>query len=170
MHNGGNGGGHGGRGVGQLVVRLHGGGHGGRGGAWRGHIWRGGSGAGEQVAGRVVCVGAVLQGDNRTILFHLLVRYSHEPASLCEGDLRNGRGQTRQGSGNGGVDVERTFYLADWTAEKVFIQQSVSICETIWQKGLGLDDVGALQGEYCAVEVKRLGMSAFFCSHWYGLP
>ena len=71
MHNGGHGGGHGGRGVGQLVGRLHGGGHGGRGGAWRGHIWRGGSGAGEQVAGRVVCVGAVLQGDNRTTLFHL---------------------------------------------------------------------------------------------------
>ena len=71
MHDAGHGGGHGGRGVGQLVVCLHVGRHGGRSGAWRGHIWRGGSGAGEQVAGRVVGVGAVLQGDNRTTLFHL---------------------------------------------------------------------------------------------------
>ena len=73
MHDGGHIGGHGGRGVGQLVVHLHVhvGRHGGRGGAWRGHIWRGGSGAGEQVAGRVVGVGAVLQRDNRTTLFHL---------------------------------------------------------------------------------------------------
>ena len=73
IHDGWHGGGHGGRGVGQLVVHLHVhvGRHGGRGGAWRGHIWRGGSGAGEQVAGRVVGVGAVLQRDNWTTLFHL---------------------------------------------------------------------------------------------------
>ena len=70
-HGGGYGGGQGGRGVGQLVVRLHVGRHGGRSGAWRGHIWRGGSGGGEQVAGRVVCEGAVLQRDNWTTLFHL---------------------------------------------------------------------------------------------------
>ena len=43
MHDGG----HGGRGVGQLEVRLHVERHNGRGGAWRGHIRRGGSGAGE---------------------------------------------------------------------------------------------------------------------------
>ena len=56
------------------------------------------------------------------VLFsYLLVLYSHEPARLSEGDLRNGRGQARQGGGNGGVDVEGTFHLADWTAEKVFI-------------------------------------------------
>jgi len=172
IHDGGHGGWHGRRGVGQLVVHLHVhvGRHGGRGGAWRGHIWRGGSGAGEQVAGRVECVGAVLQGDNRTTIFHLLVLYSHEPARLCEGNLRNGRRQARQGSGDGGVDVEGTSYLADWTAEKVFIHQSVSILERTWQKGLGLDNVGDLQGEYCAVQVKSLGMSALFCSHWYGLP
>ena len=91
--------------------------------------------------------------------------YSHEPARLGEGDLRNGGRQARQGSGNGGVDVEGTFHLADWTAEEVFIHQSVSILETTWQKGLGLDNVGDLQGEYCAVEVKSLEMSAFFCSH-----
>ena len=73
MHDGGyvDAGWQGGRGAGQLVVRLHVGGHGRRGGAWRGHIWRGGSGGGEQVAGRVVGVGAVLQRDNRTTLFHL---------------------------------------------------------------------------------------------------
>ena len=73
MHDGGyvDVGGHGGRGVGQLVVRLHVGGHGWRGGAWRRQIRRGGSGAGDQVAGRVVGVGAVLQRDNRTTLFHL---------------------------------------------------------------------------------------------------
>ena len=71
MHDAGHGGGHGRRGVGQPVVRLHVGGHGGRGGAWRGHIWRGGSGGGEQVAGRVVCEGAILQRDNWTTLFHL---------------------------------------------------------------------------------------------------
>jgi len=168
-HGGGYGGGQGGRGVGQLVVRLHVGRHGGRSGAWRGHIWRGGSGGGEQVAGRVVCEGAVLQRDNWTTLFHLLVLYSHEPARLGEGDLGNGGGQARQGSGDGGVDVEGTFHLADWTAENVFIHQSVSISAT-WQKGFGLDNVGDLQGENCAVQVKRLQMSALFCSHWYGLP
>ena len=74
--------------------------------------------------------------------------YSHEPARLSEGDLRNGRGQARQGGGDGGVDVEGTFHLADWTAEKVFIHQSVFISERTWQKGLGLDNVGDLQGEY----------------------
>ena len=99
------------------------------------------------------------------VLFpYLLVLYSHEPARLGEGDLRNGGRQARQGSGNGGVDVERTFYLADWTAENVFIHQSVSISAT-WQKGFGLDNVGDLQGENCAVQVKRLQMSALFCSH-----
>ena len=70
------------------------------------------------------------------VLFHnLLVLYSHEPARLGEGDLGNGDGQARQGSGDGGVDVEGTFHLADWTAENVFIHQSVSISAT-WQKGL----------------------------------
>jgi len=169
MHDAGHGGGHGGRGVGQLVVRLHVGRHGGRSGAWRGHIWRGGSGGGEQVAGRVVCEGAILQRDNRTTLFHLLVLYSHEPARLCEGDLRNGCGQARQGGGNGGVDVEGTFHLADWTAEKVFIQHSVPVSERTWHVGLGEDlalyDVGELQGKYCAVQVKSLGMGALFRSH-----
>ena len=95
--------------------------------------------------------------------------YSHEPARLVEGDHRNGGGQDRQGGGNGGVDVEGTFHLADWTAEKVFIQHSGPVLKTTWQKGLGLDNVGDLQGEYCAVEVKRLGMSAFFCSHLRGV-
>jgi len=47
MHDGGHGGGHGRRGVGQLKVQLHAGRHGGRGVAWRGHIGRGGSGAGD---------------------------------------------------------------------------------------------------------------------------
>ena len=53
MHDGGQigghvaGGGHGGRGVGQLEVQLHVERQNGRGGAWRGHIRRGGSGAGE---------------------------------------------------------------------------------------------------------------------------
>ena len=100
---------------------------------------------------------------------YLLVLYSHEPARLGEGDLRNGGRQARQGSGNGGVDVEGAFYLADWTAENVLIHQSVSVSERTWHEGLGedlaLDDVGELQGEYCAVQVKRLEMSALFCSH-----
>ena len=95
--------------------------------------------------------------------------YSHEPARLGEGDLRNGGGQARQGGGDGGVDVERTFHLADWTAEEVFIHQSVSISERTWQKGLGLDNVGDLQGEYCAIQVKSLGMGALFCSHLRGV-
>ena len=47
MHDGGHIGGHGGRGVGLLEVRLHVERHNGRGGAWRGHIGRGGSGTGE---------------------------------------------------------------------------------------------------------------------------
>jgi len=115
-----------------------------------------------------------LQRDNRTTLFHLLVLYSHEPARLGEGDLRNGGRQARQGSGNGGVDVEGTFYLADWTTENVFIHQSVPVPERTWHEGLvedlALDDVDGLQGEYCAVQVKCLEMSALFCSHWYGLP
>ena len=132
----------------------------------------------------------VLKFKVEVLFSYLLVLYSHEPARLGEGDLRNGGRQARQGSGNGGVDVERTFHLADWTAEKVFIHQSVSISERTWHEGLGedlaLDDVGELQGEYCAVQVKRLEMSALFCSHlkrrsfcilgdlwsayWYGLP
>ena len=95
--------------------------------------------------------------------------YSHEPARLSEGDLRNGGGQARQGGGNGGVDVERTFYLADWTTENVLVHQSVSVSERTWHEGLGedlaLDDVGELQGEYCAVQVKGLEMSTLFCSH-----
>ena len=97
--------------------------------------------------------------------------YGHEPARLGEGDLRNGGRQARQGSGNGGVDVEGTFYLADWTTENVFIHQNVPVPERTWHEGLvedlALDDVDGLQGEYCAVQVKRLGMSALFCSHLY---
>ena len=116
---------------------------------------------------------------------YLLVLYSHEPARLGEGDLGNGGGQARQGSGDGGVDVEGTFHLADWTAEDVVIHQSVSISAT-WKEGFGFDNVGDLQGENCAVQVKCLEMSALFCSHlkkcslcifgdlwlayWYGLP
>ena len=116
--------------------------------------------------------------------------YSHEPARLGEGDLGNGDGQARQGSGDGGVDVERTFHLADWTAENVFIHQRVPVPDRTWHEGhvedLALDDVDGLQGEYCAVQVKCLEMSALFCSHlkkcslcifgdlwlayWYGLP
>ena len=99
--------------------------------------------------------------------------YSHEPARLGEGDLRNGGRQARQGGGNGGVDVEGTFYLADWTAENVLVHQSVSVSERTWHEGLGedlaLDDVGELQGEYCAVQVKRLEVSALFCSHLRGV-
>ena len=95
--------------------------------------------------------------------------YSHEPARLGEGDLRNGGRQARQGSGNGGVDVEGTFCLADWTTENVFIHQSVPVPERTWHEGLvedlTLDDVDGLQGEYCAVQVKCLEMSALFCSH-----
>jgi len=115
-----------------------------------------------------------LHRDNRTTLFHLLVLYSHEPARLGEGDLRNGGRQARQSSGNGGVDVEGTFYLADWTTKNVFIHQSVLVPVRTWHEGLvkdfALDDVNGLQGEYCAVQVKCLEMSALFCSHWYGLP
>ena len=108
----------------------------------------------------------VLKCQVKVLFYNLLVLYSHEPARLGEGDLRNGGRQARQGSGNGGVDVEGTFHLADWTAEKVFIHQSVSVSGTC-QKGFGLDNVGDLQGENCAVQVKRLGMSALFCSHLY---
>ena len=108
----------------------------------------------------------VLKCQVKVLFYNLLVLYSHEPARLGEGDLGNGGGQARQGSGDGGVDVEGTFHLADWTAENVFIHQSVSISAT-WQKGIGLDNVGDLQGENCAVQVKRLGMSAPFCSHLY---
>ena len=99
--------------------------------------------------------------------------YSHEPARLCEGNLRNGGRQAGQGSGDGGVDVEGTFHLADWTAEKVFIQHSVPVSERTWHVGLGedlaLDDVGELQGKYCAVQVKSLGMGALFRSHLRGV-
>ena len=132
----------------------------------------------------------VLKFKVEVLFSYLLVLYSHEPARLSESDLRNGRGQARQGGGNGGVDVEGTFYLADWTTENVLVHQSVSVSERTWHEGLGeglaLDDVGELQGEYCAVQVKRLEMSALFCSHlrrlslcifedswssyWYGLP
>ena len=42
-------------------------------------------------------------------------------------------------------------------------------CHPKVEEGLGedlaLDDVGELQGEYCAVQVKCLVMSALFCSH-----
>ena len=132
----------------------------------------------------------VLKFKVKVLFSYLLVLYSHEPARLGEGDLMNGGRQACQGSGNGGVDVEGTFYLAYWTAENVFIHQSVPVSERTWYEGLGedlaLDDVGELQGEYCAVQVKRLDMSALFCSHlrrrslcifedswssyWYGLP
>ena len=70
------------------------------------------------------------------------------------------------------------------------IRQSVPVPVRTWYAGLvedlALDDVDGLQGEYCAVQVKRLDMSALFCSHlkkcslcifgdlwlayWYGLP
>ena len=120
---------------------------------------------------------------------YLLVLYSHEPARLGEGDLRNGGRQARQGSGNGGVDVEGTFCLADWTTENIFIHQRL-IPERTWHErlveDLALDDVDGFQREYCAVQVKCLEMSALFCSHlkkyslcifgdlwlayWYGLP
>ena len=106
----------------------------------------------------------VLKCQVKVLFYNLLVLYSHEPARLGEGDLGNGGGQAGQGGGDGGVDVEGTFHLADWTAENVFIHQSVSISAT-WQKGFGLDNVGDLQGENCAVQVKRLQMSALFCSH-----
>ena len=108
----------------------------------------------------------VLKCQVKVLFYNLLVLYSHEPARLGEGDLGNGRGQARQGSGDGGVDVEGTFHLADWTAEDVVIHQSVSISAT-WKEGFGFDNVGDLQGENCAVQVKRLGMSALFCSHLY---
>ena len=111
----------------------------------------------------------VLKFKVEVLFSYLLVLYSHEPARLCEGDLRNGRGQARQGGGDGGVDEEGTFYLTDWTAKDVFIHQSVPVTKRTWQKGLGLDNVGDLQGEYCAVQVKCLGMSAFFCSHLRGV-
>ena len=111
----------------------------------------------------------VLKCQVKVLFYNLLVLYSHEPARLGEGDLRNGGRQARQGSGNGGVDVEGTFYLADWTTENVLIHQSVPLPERTWYAGLvedlALDDVDGLQGEYCAVQVKRLDMSALFCSH-----